>query len=143
MIFHLCLWTNKHMASTWLAGHSSQCAVVPWRKIVLWILILYNLIEVKETPWKSTEVHVTQKQEQKGETLNTKMKFHRVIFTVCSNTFILFWLTKTSARNMSIKFPSTVLVYLCLSSIDLFIFLGKSFPFLLLLLHLSKWHGVK
>ena len=34
-------------------------------------------------------------------------------------------------RNPSVKFPHTLLVYLCLSSGDLFIF-GESFPFLFL-----------
>jgi hypothetical protein len=72
------------------------------------------------------------------------------ILTVCSHTFILFWLTKDlwKSQNVWIKFQCSLLVYLCLSSRDIFIFLLE-FPLLLLFFcerearvffsHISMW----
>ena len=56
---------------------------------------------------------------------------------VCSRTFILFWLMKTSVRVKQIKFP-WALLFFCLFRpfIHIFIF-GMSFPFLFLFFHFA------
>ena len=52
------------------------------------------------------------------------------IFTVCSDSFIFFWLTDLcGSQNISIKFLCVLLVYLCLSSADRFIFSIRVSPF--------------
>ena len=51
--------------------------------------------------------------------------------TVCSHTFILFWLKNDlcESQNLSIKIPCALLAKLCLSSGDLFIFSVRVSPF--------------